>query len=299
MATNNETWIRQADAKISVTGILAEKKLEFGTDDNGVEKVTGSITVKTSPVNFAQFNINANRWTKNGDKENPSYVSLRTVDQEYKAIADEGVGEDNATRVSFTGDMNPYVNRNGKEVVTYRASFLNRYAGDPEEMESKAEFEVEMFIESIVPEIDHERETGNVLIKGQVPSYGNGINPITLKVPRELRSAIERTFHPGQTAKFYGDAVNNRVTETREIPVAIGRPRTETTTTFKNDLIVNGATAPYMEGSNPEPYAKEVVERAKNEAAMAREARANTQATPQRQAKPSGAARGRSLGAWS
>lgn len=289
-----ETYLREAEAKVHVAGVVAEKDFTFGTDDNGKENVTGSITIKTSDVNFLKFNVSARKLT-NKNEENPSYASLKTVDEEYQSISD--VGEENATRVAFTGNLNPYVNRNGQEVVGYRASFISRYNGDPEMFEPKAEFEVEMFIEAIVPEMDKDGiETGRLLVKGQVPSYGNGINPITLAADGEVADGVDALFQPGQTARFLGDVVNNRITVVKEIPVAIGKPRKEVYTEFKNDMIITGASEPYAEDGvgNSAPYTRDVIERAKNEKEMARQAKQNGAGAAKPNNRPSAAKSGRS-----
>lgn len=284
------TNLRQAKAKIYVEGIVSEKNLSEVTEE-GVTKIKGTITVKTSDVNFVKFNININEKTKAG-AENKAYAGIKTVMNEYKAITE--FGEDEADRVRISGDVNPYRNPNsGNEVITYKTNFLNRV--NAEDCDAKSEFEIELFISAIVPEMNADGETGRLLVKGWLPTY-NGIEPVVLVADADVASDIESAFEPGQTVEFYGNAVNNKIVKTREIPVVIGKPRVKTETTYINDLVITGASAPYEEGVTPEkPYDAEVIKKAVQEREnKIREEKEKKSTTTK--AKPSGAAHGRTLG---
>ena len=58
-----KTNLRQANAKAYVTGILSEKNLEVKTE-NGAKSIQGTLTIKTSDVNFIRFGVNVNEITK-------------------------------------------------------------------------------------------------------------------------------------------------------------------------------------------------------------------------------------------
>ena len=169
-----------------------------------------------------------------------------------------------------------------------------------EELESKAEFSVEVFISGINPELDTEGvETGRTVVSGWVPTY-NGIEPIDLVAEGEVAQAVDSGFEPGQTVEFYGDIINNRIETVTEIPVKIGKPRKKVSVEFKSNLIITGASEAYEEGITPElPYVAETIEAAiqerKNKLEEAK-AKAQSGAKPNGNAKPSGAAHGRSLG---
>lgn len=290
-----ETNLRQANAKAFVHGIVSEKDLKVVTEE-GKTKITGSLTVKTSDVNFVKFNVSVNEKT-NAGTENKTYAGIQTVMNEYKSIAE--VGEDEATRVKVSGDLSPFTGKNGEKVVSYRSNFFNRLKAD-EELAPKAEFSVEMFISGINLELDTEGvETGRTVVSGWVPTY-NGIEPIDLVAEGEVAQAVDSGFEPGQTVEFYGDIINNRIETVTEIPVKIGKPRKKVSVEFKSDLIITGASEAYEEGITPElPYATETIEAAiqerKNKLEEAK-AKAQSGAKPNGNAKPSGAAHGRSLG---
>jgi hypothetical protein len=296
----NKTNLRQSEAKVEVVGILSEKDLKLETED-GKTSIKGSLTLKTSDVNFIKFNVNVGEMTKQG-KPNSLFAGIKTVMDEYKAISD-GYSEEDADKVSVSnGDLNLYRNKNtGAEVVGYKSNFFNRVTRIDEEhpWEPKAEFSVEVFITSIVPETNTDaEETGRVVVNGWVPTY-NGIEPIKLVAPEgEVASAIDSTFEPGETVEFFGEIVNNRIETIQEIPVAIGKPRKKVKTTWVNDLVITAASEAYEEGiSANAPYDANVIKAAiqERENRIAEE-KAKATTSNAGTAKPSAAAKGRTLG---
>lgn len=289
-----ETNLRQANAKAFVQGVVSEKDLKVVTEE-GKTKITGHLTVKTSDVNFVKFNVNVNEKT-NAGADNKTYAGIQTVMNEYKSIAE--VGEEEATRVKVSGDISPFTGKNGEKIVSYKSNFFNRLKAD--ELDAKAEFSIEMFISGINPELDTEGvETGRTIVSGWMPTY-NGIEPIDLVAEGEVAQAIDSGFDIGQTVEFYGDIINNRIETVTEIPVKIGKPRKKVSVEIKNDLIINGASEAYEEGITPTlPYEADTIQAAIQERANRleeAEAKAQSGAKAGGNAKPSGAAHGRSLG---
>lgn len=290
----SETNLRQANAKAFVQGTVSEKDLKVVVEDNRT-KIKGYVTVKTSDTNFIRFNVNVNEKT-NDNKPNKTYTGIQTVMNEYKSIAE--VGADTATRVRVNGDVNPFTTQNGEVVVGYKGNFFNR-PKDGEDFENMAEFSVEMFISSIDPEFDNEAgETGRTIVSGWIPTY-SGIEPISLIAEGEVATAVEAGFEPGQTVEFYGNIINNRIETITEIPVKIGKPRVKKTVETKNELIITGASEAYEDGITPElPYDADTINAAINEReSRLAEARVKSKSgnTSSTNAKPSGAARGRSM----
>lgn len=291
-----ETNLRQSNAKVFIEGLVSEKDLTVKTED-GKTKISGSLTVKTSDVNFVKFNINANEKT-NAGTDNKCYAGLVTVMNDYKTIAE--VGETEADKVRVSGDLNLYTSaQSGANIVGFKSNFFNRVKAN-EEFEQKAEFSVETFISSIIPEVNTDGdETGRILVKGWVPTY-NGIEPITLVAEDDIASAVESTFEPGQTVEFMGDIVNNRIEIVTEIPMAIGKPKKKVKFDYKNELVITGASTPYEEGETPEkPYEADVIKAAIQERTnKLEEAKAKAQSGQKTttNARPSGAAKGRTLG---
>lgn len=284
-----KTNLREADAKIFVEGLLAEKSLEVKTE-NGKAKIAGYLTLKTSDVNFVRIGVNVNEKTKNG-ADNKCYTGMKTVMNEYKSISE--VGEEEADKLKVSGEINLYRDKKGIDTIGFKSNFFNRVKVG-EEYTPRGEFRVETYISNITPEVDKEGEkTGRMLVHGWVPTY-NGIEPIKLVADEEIGRAIKNTFEIGETVEFYGDIINQRIETVTEIPVAIGKPRKKVTTEYKNAMLIHGASEAYEEGVTPEkPYEKETILAAIQERKnRIEEEKTKTQSSK----KPSGAAHGRSLG---
>jgi hypothetical protein len=280
--------------RVECVGIVSEKDLKVVTDE-GTTKIQGSLTVKTSDTNFIRFNVNVNEKTKAG-ADNKAFPGIKTVMEEYKSIAE--AGEEEADKVRVNGDLNIYTGQNGT-IVGYKSNFFKRLR-NPEEFEPKAEFAVEVFVSSIAPEMNSDGdETGRIVVNGWTATYA-GVEPVKLVAEGDIASAVDGTFEPGQTVEFYGDVVNSKVEKVTEIPVAIGKPRRKVETSYKNELVITGASEAYEEGITPEkPYEADVIKAAIQERQnRLEEAKAKAQ-SGQKSAgatKPSGKASGRTLG---
>lgn len=290
---SDKTSLRQADAKAVTVGTISDKKLELKTED-GIRKIEGTITIKTSPTNFVQWRVRCAEKTKDG-ATNKTFAGILTVFKEYKSIAD--FGEDEADMVRVTGQLNLFRNQNtGKEVISYMAKFFNRIK-NTDKVEPKAEFEAEVFIKSLIPEINKDgEETGRYKIIGWMPVY-NGIEPIELIIPEELANVVEATYEPKQTAKFYGDIIQSVTYITTEKPLAFGVKK-DTQSSYINELVVTGGTMPYDKDAEKEelkPYDPLVIQAAIEERKRSIEEAQNKQVETNN-TKPSGASRGRQIG---
>lgn len=302
MENNNvkQTNLRQADAKVTVAGIVSDKKLEMKTE-NGVRTIEGTITIKTSDTNFVQMRVRCADKKKDGT-ENKAFAGVMTVMNEYKSIADDGADE--ADRVRTSGQINLFrSNNNGNEIVSYTSNFFNRIKAN-QEFEPKAEFEIEMYIKSLVPEMNKEgEETGRYKIVGWIPTF-NGIEPLELFVPEELADVVSNTYEPKQTARFYGEIVQNVTYETIERPMAFGVKK-ETKANFINELVVTGGSPAYdaeteeevVKGGNQIPYNPDTIQAAIDERdRRIKEEQNKPKTNTANNTKPSGASRGRQLG---
>ena len=302
MENNNvkQTNLRQADAKVTVVGIVSDKKLEMKTE-NGVRTIEGTITIKTSDTNFVQMRVRCADKKKDGT-ENKAFAGVMTVMNEYKSIADDGADE--ADRVRTSGQINLFrSNNNGNEIVSYTSNFFNRIKSN-QTYEPKAEFEVEMYIKTLVPEMNKDgEETGRYKIVGWIPTF-NGIEPLELFVPEELADVVSNTYEPKQTARFYGEIVQNVTYETIERPMAFGVKK-ETKANFINELVVTGGSPAYnaeteeevVKGGNQIPYNPDTIQAAIEERdRRIKEEQNKPKTNTTANNKPSGAARGRQLG---
>lgn len=275
------TNLREAESKIYVEGIVSEKRLELEKLENNNELIKGEVIVRTGEFNYVPINVFCYKYKSDGKGGfttalNKTYKGIETVLNEYKSVAE--VGEEEATRVRISGGTlrpNSYKGEDGeiKEIVRYSTNFFNRISDS--EINPNAEFECEVYVESISPEIystgdNQGEETGRAKIKAWMPTY-SGIEPIYFVATDEdgVAEAVMNMFKSGDTVKFYGLLVNNKVVTTKEIPVAIGKPKIETKVTYKNELLITNASESYEDIEGKEPYQTEsirlaIAEREKN-----------------------------------
>ena len=238
MSTN----LRQAETKIKVVGILADKNLEQITDKNGNAGVRGNISIKVDDLNTIRFKVYVGQKTSKG-VENKAWAGIQTVLNEYKGISEVGI--DNADKVVVSsGTFDTYKNQNGADITTYSSNYFSRVNGNfvPERT-----FQTECFIKAKSWEVDSEgNETGRLKIKAIVPTF-NGINILDLIAPKEtdenpnFANVADDLFEIGSTYKIDGSIVNSRVEKT--IKAALGTLKGETE--YKNELIITGSSEAY------------------------------------------------------
>ena len=250
MTEETKNTLTQADALVTVEGILSEKKLEATTDSEGKEIIKGTLTLKVSETNFIPLNVYVNRVTNSG-AENKAYAGMMTVLNEYQSIAD--VGEENATRVRCSKgqlQLSTYVDKRTGDVKTgvrYSASFVSRvdeHAKHP--FDPKANFEVEGYIAAIADEVKDGEETGRLKVKILVPTF-SGIEPMELFVKEDLASAFRDIFEIGQTSRFFGDLTNNVIENKKVIQMALGKSVTKSSYDYVDERVLTGAVDPYEE----------------------------------------------------
>lgn len=251
---NKETNLRQAETIVRAEGILSEKNLEKALDKDNKPIIKGDLVLQIDDLNTLTVSVYVSE-KKNDGNDNPAYAGIETVMNTYKAISEVGVAD--ATRVRFNrGQLRPntYFDQQGieKHSVRYSNSYFNSLRPS-EEFEPKADFEVEVVISSIRNEIytsgeNQGEETGRAILECWLPTY-NGIEPLTLIAPAEdgVADAVTSMFEKGNTVKFFGNIINSRIVRVREVPVVIGKPKREEYSTYVNELVITGASAPYEE----------------------------------------------------
>lgn len=260
------TNLRQADAFVTVEGILSEKKLEMTKSTEGINVIRGSLVLKTGDTNFTTLNVYVNELTSKNEP-NKAYEGMKTVMEEYKSIAE--VGEAEATKVVCRrGNLQPntYIQRETYDEISnvrYSASFVSRVLNEVE-YSPRAEFEVEGYIASIVNEVKQGEETGRLKLTLIVPTY-RGAEPMELIVPEDLADDVDSAYEVGQTARFYGELKNNVIVENNVIKMAIGKDRVESKTTYVNEIVITGASEAYEEERE---YASEVIAQAMTERSL-------------------------------
>lgn len=252
--------LRIAQNNVIIEGILntvdiSEKSYEKNGRKNNA--LSGSITVKTTQKMNGEdievvipVHIFASELTSKGT-QNPAYVSISKVKNEFISIAAGGV--ENADRIRISGgriNMNTFYNRNGK-LVSYpriEASFFNKV--DPQEYNPEATFVVEMLVASKEMEVDKNQvETGRLCIKGVVPMYGGRVEVIPFYCANSnVINAVDNYWQLNDTVRAKGRLLFYTKVDTVIDEDGFGETFDQKVTTTVGDLIITGGSeTPYTD----------------------------------------------------
>lgn len=243
-----ENKIRQAENRIFIEGLLSEVNIEE-KDIKGKPAITGNVVIKTSATEEHEVNVFSYKYKKDGT-ENGIYKGLVTVMNEYKSMAE--VGKEEADRVRITTGqlgLNEYFGQDGqlKSYPKISSSFINRLKPS-EELNPKAEFEVEIFVQSVVPEIKNDEETGRVIIKAYIVEYGGKIFPFSFIVENEEAIPfVEANYESGKTVWIAGDIINKVEKKVVKKETAFGKDKEREVTNTTREYVVTGGDMPFDE----------------------------------------------------
>lgn len=261
-----QSTLRQAENEVVVEGILQEVKLDERTTNDGQEFIGGEINIEVSEGEIHTFRVFSFKHKKDGT-ESGIYKGLKTVKDEYVSVAK--VGKEQADKVRVTAGqlgVNDYVGGDGqvKSYPQLSTNFINRVQAN-DEFDPKAEFEVELVVQSVVEETDKEgEETGRVKLKGFVPQYGGAIAPLEFVAEGEGAEYIRDSYEKGNTVKIYGDIVNKVEITKIQQEVGFGKPKEKIKRNFTREYLITGGSEPYEE-ENKNAYDLKVIKKALTE----------------------------------
>lgn len=264
--------LKEALNEVFIEGVLKEKSLELTTitDAQGKksEVIRGELVISDKENSEHRVRVFANKVTKEG-KENSVYKGLVTVMGEYVSVAEAlkaGQTADAAEKVRITKGklgLNEYYTPNGelRSFPVVNTNFVNRVKDGT--YNPKAEFSLEIYFESIAPEMKEGEETGRLIIKAIVPVYGGEVIPLTLIVADEdAVNYIQTNYEKGRTGKVWGELVNT-VEVTKTIEKGFGKAKEKIVTKILNELVVTGGEE---EQYDPEDvklsYSAEIIKKA-------------------------------------
>ncbi|MGN0449481.1 MAG: hypothetical protein ACI4G0_03880, partial [Ruminococcus sp.] len=243
-----ENTMRQADNEVAVEGILQEVRLDIRESANKEEYISGEIDIETEEGSVHTFKLYSKAKKKDGT-ENGIFKGLKTVKEEYLSVAK--VGKEEADKVRITAGqlgVNDYVGGDDqlKSFPQLSTNFINRVnAGD--EFDPKAEFEVELFVQSVTEEVKNDEETGRVKLRGYVPLFGGRIAPLEFVAEGEGAEYIRDTYETGHTVKIFGEIVNKVEITRTKAEVGFGKANDKIKRNYTREYLITGGTEPYEE----------------------------------------------------
>lgn len=250
--TNTPKVWKQAPNSVNLVGVVSENNLEIKQFDerkdgvptgNKYNAMTGDLVIRTGENENHTVRFFSKEFT-NAGAQSRQFTGLQTVKDSIVSIADTESNPDLVpSRLSVTGslELNEYAGGDGqiRSFPSVRGRFVNRLPED-DKTENKAEFDLEGMVGKVIDEFDKDGvETGRKKVSLLVPLY-NSVIPIDFVVTEEGSDYVGDNFTNGSTVRIYGDMVNFRHVQKKEVEMGFGQNKVEEITTFVNELLVKG-----------------------------------------------------------
>lgn len=265
--------LRRCQNRITVEGWLKDNSLKQGIHSQGnngsVSAISGGLTVMTAEHSEYRVQFYAVEYwiTKDtGEKrENPAYKrlaqllphntrSLAALQQTYPDAKFDSV-KDQITKIHCTGSLSEYLRKDQSGTfapfVTYRGN--SAYVPRDEVFNPRANFEIEVFIESLTEETKVAEDgvvepTGRLKLVGLYPEYDGTAAVIPFVAEEEnVVDYIRENFARTQTVTLNGDLVNltrRRLATPTSTVASFGRPMEDRfVTEFINERVIRGGSS--------------------------------------------------------
>ena len=257
--------LRQANNSVVLEGVLKEKKIMDLKTRDGSKALSGSLTVVTGENSEHVIAVSYSSEFKKGDGKHPpeknsAYAGIARIRDEYVSVADlmqqgKSYAEamNGATKIRVTLgrlELNDYYadHGNGQLISTPRiaSAYFHRVPDSEFKMRSP-HFDVECFIDKMIPEVVNDEETGRLIMQVVIPAYKGNVYPMTFVTTKEAGAYISNNYEPHRTCRVYGEVINTvKTVETRK--AGFIKEEVETQTTRVSELLVdNGDPSVYDE----------------------------------------------------
>jgi len=254
--------------RITVVGYLKENNLEERTDKNGMAVIRGSLTLAFDATDSARINVYCSQYTNTG-KENKAYAALCAVlPQNTMSIKNLLESDGTATFDTVKNAATKLVaycefserawisNQTQKEQSTVQMSLCRFFDSihKPSEKESTLEngasFVVDMYIESIRPEMAQTEdgimdETGRYVVVGLTPDFRRMMHRISYVTEAgPVSEYVADHWREGESIYATGMYHNLRkVVEKPDAQAGFGQSAgNKTITTFIEERLIRGGS---------------------------------------------------------
>lgn len=260
MIETTKKELKEGINKVTVVGTLVEKNFEDKSYTNSttgetVEKIVGNLSIRTGENEVHQIRLESNKLTKAG-AENGLYKGYVTVRDQYVSVADVAEAAKNgikivADEVSVNGELttNEYYGQDGqlRQFQQIKGKFVNRLR-ETDDKTPRAQFEIDVFVNKVRPEMKGDDETGRAILEGYVPTF-NSIFPYKFTVIPEGSEFFLNDLQRNQTLKVYGNILNVKKETVKSVDSAFGAPIEEVSVSYVSESLINNAKVPYEEDS--------------------------------------------------
>jgi len=260
--------LRQGLNKVDLTGLVKEHKLNKGKtkDKDSKEKnyINGSLVIKTGEFSEIELALYVEEKNKDGKVKKNYEVLEKFINEEYLTLAGCKSEEDreNVAKVRVFGnkDFCPHFSEDIFKVKD-TGEVKNKIKVDLgfgtikvdnliNEEDYKAEFDVEMYVTSVIEEEKEEVATGRTIVKGWIPIYGGKVMPMTILAENyvdeegdniELASDLLNQVEEGCTINLWGNINYQKIVTKVKKGGSMGKAKIEEKTEYVNDLVAIGA----------------------------------------------------------
>lgn len=254
----------QSENEVVITGVLKElniKKGESTKEINGTKQLVPwvSETARVSvdmPYGESVITVNkmASQLTKAGI-ENSNYKRILEDEENLKSQAACNGDRSQASQITISGEIGENLwwdVEKQKEVSNWQvnANFINNRRSNDKD---QAQAEFTGYITKIVEELDKdENPTGRTKVTLAVIGYGGRINKVEVIADSKINTApsfIEQNWNVDDTVSVTVDIVCTEkvITRSAERSGGFGKALEQSFTTYRNELIIVGASDPFDE----------------------------------------------------
>ncbi|MCP1159296.1 hypothetical protein [Bacillus infantis] len=277
--------LREAANNVVIEGLLLEVRHQEWKSGKGLS-IELDIEVAENEIHTVH---GMSQYKKKDGSDNGIAKGYNTVIEEYKSVASHGRDEADKVRINQGKiGVNEYYGEDGmlRSFPQLSSNFFNRLsAGDM--FEPKAEFEVEIFVKSVVPEMKDDEETGRAKIKAIIPVFGGRVIPFEFVVSEEGAEYVQDNYEVGATTKVFGNIVNFKEKKVVFEKAAFGKDKEKVTYNTVREYLVNGGVDPYEE-DDAKAYTVEQIQAAMVERETYLEEMKNKEKEPKKEEKKTG-----------
>lgn len=258
MAEQQNT-LREAANQVVIEGTLLEIRHQEWNSGKGLS-IELDIEVAENEVHTVH---GMSQYKKKDGSDNGIAKGYQTVIDEYLSVAKHG--REQADRVRITQGkigVNEYYGQDGvlRTYPQITSNFFNRLKAD-DEFDPKAEFEVEVFVKSVVPEMKGDDETGRVKLNAIIPVFGAKVIPFEFMVGEEGADYVADNYEAGSTTTVFGKIVNFKEKKVTTQKAAFGQDKEKVTYNTVREYLITGGVDPYEE-DDAKAYTVEQIQKA-------------------------------------
>lgn len=267
---------------VRIVGYLKENLLELVKNSSGENIIRGSLIIATSDIDSHKVQFYVSERDKNGDvsKDYENLVSLLPENTlsiasylKNNPTANFSVASQMSTKVWVSARFDEFVKQDGDREISMILLKGTRggikSVSDTSPFVPGAQFTVEVYIDSLSPEIDANGEnTGRANVVGYLPTYDKSAYKISFVAPAENNIAkyILANYKPADTVTLTGDVLSIAEVESKSAESSdfFGRStgQTQYTTKFiRERQIWGGSKTPVHQGEEGSISTEEIKER--------------------------------------